>query len=1041
MQLAELIQQIAQKANYEKPHFFLDPLPGSQAQHGECCKLYAVQTVMQWLNKTDSAHPLPPPVRRENTLFATESLRHQAKRLFNSQVGEMYDIEALSQLARLNGYDHTYIIQPDHYVEMVMNQLEQGLAPIVFFDIDFDTKGPGFHHSQHEHAAVILGYFHDKDEGLWFLATCWGGYYTYPAEKLAHSAAQLARQRIPELFYKIGGEWRSNQGRYQINKKDTLPVRQGIAPTGKQATFRNKLLVLKSSTAQVDRTAFRKTIDQIQFQVTSVPKLRRALPERDQHIFLPNVPDHFIPLTEVITFFTLNLLRPHQGRFSQQDFEDLFASRDLKQTVQNSIYHVLKAWIDESIEGDIYSQNKHRSRSIVEEISNSIDANPQAIHCTIQDGYYQIREKNGMGMSAATVCTQYLIPKESSKVNSEKQIGRFGIGSFTKLAHLNDANALVVVQTKANDHTGLRLEFRLIHQQIHVALTTDESINEEGTVTQVFSSEINQQEYQAMVSKHIDEDANIPLFINGIRLSKPQRKNQASISINGICIQKSEQDNDCHATSVKWHFPAATTIAEGRDKIIVDHPKTRHLIRQEILKIKDMPHPQWALYANSIAPLVYDLQSTNTSLLAADNLLDFLIQTAHQKLSNAPCAIDTPLYRPLAGNDVVRLHPLLVPKDWVMRIATLAKDWDTNATQVWTAEMVFCEAGEYFLHDKEHDRVFIERNFYEQMAVEGKLKQLERLLSYPPGEINAAHVPQNQSSDGLEHSLPSVTFDEELTRHPWHTLYQQHGLLWLKGEEMTRTLLTSHVDMSTILLQAKTLIAIYPEISFITWLQSTWIRSAPYPLVAFRFANDRYYFHPKDNVLLNERFHPLFHGRWELLKAKMKQLLDSFSGSPECFPEQEITLTAEDILVINNTATKLCKLYNGLGQSLYPSITGKHLGIQFLNESWFLIFKEYGDVLLVHKKDGVLLSLSGYQYSLLNDDTWLAENDGITIKKLYDLNTRSFLFPDAKEILVHDKYLLGKSSSDEWVLGNFSGIHFRIQIGFQAMGKDHPFSV
>lgn len=750
-------------------------------------------------------------------------------------------------------------------------------------------------------------------------------------------------------------------------------------------------------------------------------ELRRLPPRQPQHIL--EVPYHFIPLNEIITFFTLNLVRPECERFTESELEVFFASDRQKEIVHDALYKTSQVWIDDSFEGDIYSQNKYRSRSIVEEMSNAIDAQPEEIQCTIENGHYEIREVSGMGMSALTIGTKYLVPKESSKAGSEKQIGRFGIGSFTKLAHLNSTDARVLVQTKTEQGPGLRLEFRLIHNLIHVSMAIDETIIHPGTTTAVFSSEINPVDYQSILTKHIDGGVHLPIFINGNKLTPTQTTHVASIRINGISLQKKEQDKDCNATTVQWDFPAATTISEGRDKIIVDHEDTRNLIREKILYIKHMPYPQWVQYGNAIAPLVADLQATNTSLLAKDNLLDFLIQAVQQKLEQTPCVIDSVLYRPLAVDGVVRLHSLLTPKNWVSRIATQAEDWDPKGTQVWIADMVAYEENECFIHDNAHNNLFVDRCYYEQMAREGKLKQLELILTYPPKEINAVYKPSEQSIGARDNTLPKVRFNANLAEHPYHALYQQHGLLWLKGEVETKMLLDSHSDMPETLLNAKTLIAIYPEIPFVTYPNSSHKHKPAHPIAAVQFEGRRYYYH-NINTIFNEQFQPLSHNKYRMLKAKIDQLTESSDKKIEVLAEQDYTLTAQDVLTFRNPITKESELLNGFGQLVDPSFTDNSLHTKHLEGPWFIIYKgAWGSdrrTVLFHNEQGVLLSWDGYERLQILNQTWLVAENGYALKFLYDLQTYQYLFKEADEILVEKNYVLYKTAN-QWHLGCISG--------------------
>lgn len=1022
MQLIELLQQISQEIAYDLPHCFLDPLPNSTAlQREECCKLYAVSEVMQWLYKTDKSHPVPPPARGKQTLFEQQSLRNQAKELFLSQVGEIYDVTSLVKLAKHNGYDASLIYNDsDNYCELIKSQVSNGYAPIVFFDVDFETKGPGLHQSEHEHAAVIVGYFSDTKKNLWFIATCWGLYYTYPADKLARSAAQLAIQRTPETFYKVDGEWRSNKGRYRIYNTDNLVTRKGTSPLDDKASFRNKIVVIKSTAAQINRNEFCRTQEDLQKQLQSYQPLRPAVPV-NQTSEAAIVPNNFIALSEIITFCTLNLLQCNKKGYIPAQFEQLFSSPNIKALIHHTILQLYNTWIDDSVMEDIYNQNKFRSRSIVEEVSNSIDANPHEIHCVIQDGYYEVREHNGMGMSALVIGTCYLIPKESSKTNSDNQIGRIGIGSFTKLAHLNNTDAKVIVTTKTKNTAGVRLEYRLFQNEIYVAITLDHAIQEEGTCTKVYSSEISQIEYQNMLIQHIDSTVNVPIFINGHRFIKKPTAKQASISINGICIQKSEQTNASFTSSVSWHFPSQATIAEGRDKIIVDSEKILKHIRNEIDKINTMPEPEWALYANCIAPLVQELQNTNTSLRAQDNLMDFLLETVAQKLGTTPCVLDTDLFRPLSTKARLRLHPLIIPKDWILRIATQSQDWDSQGTQVWLTDMVYSTENDYFIYDSDANRVFIDKTYYHQMETQGKLHLLEVILLLTH-EMKVKYQQHNNIKSSPP--FPTIIFTPAVSSHPYHTVYQQHGVLWNAGEAATKALLASHENMSAILAKTKSLLSVFPVIGFnsIDGKQSEIEEN----IAAFRFANARYYFMNKQYILFDEHFQPLFHAKWGLLKAKMRLLMrDSWHIKATISSVQEIVIRAEDVLSVYNHQSQQYELRDGLGANLCPDLNDKYLHISECSAPYYLIQKggnnSAGKIILYHKQRGCIKTFPNNSYTILNNK-WLAQKEQFHYSKLYDITTGNQLFCNANMIWLADDFLLCHTPLEEYIVYRNSGV-------------------
>ncbi len=97
------------------------------------------------------------------------------------------------------------------------------------------------------------------------------------------------------------------------------------------------------------------------------------------------------------------------------------------------------------ISDDIY-QTDDPHRSIVEQICNSFDAKAQCVHVTLEDGETLV-EDDGCGMSPLEVLINLLIPKLSGKPDPTRQIGRFGVGFYTTLRHLQQEGDRAFVAT------------------------------------------------------------------------------------------------------------------------------------------------------------------------------------------------------------------------------------------------------------------------------------------------------------------------------------------------------------------------------------------------------------------------------------------------------------------------------------------------------------------------------------------------------------------------------------------------------------------
>jgi len=69
---------------------------------------------MRWLQQTDPRYPNPPVTRKGDQFIKTgSSIRQDAKELFQSQVGEVYDANHLSALARQYGFSDSTIVEAE----------------------------------------------------------------------------------------------------------------------------------------------------------------------------------------------------------------------------------------------------------------------------------------------------------------------------------------------------------------------------------------------------------------------------------------------------------------------------------------------------------------------------------------------------------------------------------------------------------------------------------------------------------------------------------------------------------------------------------------------------------------------------------------------------------------------------------------------------------------------------------------------------------------------------------------------------------------
>jgi len=146
-------------------------------------------------------------------------------------------------------------------------------------------------------------------------------------------------------------------------------------------------------------------------------------------------------------------------------------ANELKQTLSH-IYDVFPA----RIETDIRHQSSLFYRAMVEVVSNALDAS----------------------------------------VKDKSPIGRFGIGFYQILNHLNDPSDRVVVTTKrADDPVGIRIEFRKKGEDIDFSISEDTSISEHGTQVELKTKEFEGEKGEAIIKEYFSHSQDISIILNG----------------------------------------------------------------------------------------------------------------------------------------------------------------------------------------------------------------------------------------------------------------------------------------------------------------------------------------------------------------------------------------------------------------------------------------------------------------------------------------------------------------------------------------------
>ena len=196
--------------NYNKKLDF-NPKFLMQSQRGYDCKIIVIGAVLNYLHKKNKIKTPPLPARfrsvpRKNKQpEKISSLRQLAKQISVSEVPEAIDNPAiLAKIARAHpevAADYAHCPEEADYINNLIFALNNGLAPIVFFDVNTSTRQPRLAKGECEHAAVVIGWQVQGGRVKLTLAQ-WRGETLVDGTELFNSSNQLRQERKGEEYYK-----------------------------------------------------------------------------------------------------------------------------------------------------------------------------------------------------------------------------------------------------------------------------------------------------------------------------------------------------------------------------------------------------------------------------------------------------------------------------------------------------------------------------------------------------------------------------------------------------------------------------------------------------------------------------------------------------------------------------------------------------------------------------------------------------------------------------------------------------------------------
>ncbi|MFA6037539.1 MAG: ATP-binding protein [Legionellales bacterium] len=797
----------------------LTDLPPLFDQIGESSKIVSFASALHWLYQSDpSQHPYPPfPTKRDahkimGPNVQLQSVRHTAKK-HGSKVGEIYDMREFTKLAQEYGYENniSYLkcITVNDFETHIINAVQNNDLLTVFFDAD-DKGSPGKFNGVREHSALVLGYAKNQKNEISLILQHWGQYYLEDINAVFESSQNLQDKRNPEVFIKKNKKWQTLIEEVEDHQYST---RHAQPPANDAISMRSALLVQRS-THRKETKSFYDT-----FNNALVPKIIDYQNSSLDHFKQSPAAD--IPLDILIHFLEIDNMRSDCYQTA-----DLILFANNPELLKEKIIELTIEQYNTSLRGslcdDIIRQNPDSKRSIIELISNSIDAKSNNIRVEITDGKYTI-EDDGDGMDIEIIFRSLLVPKNSTKNKIEDSIGRFGLGFFTSLSHvLKDPNGSVTLETKSQNKAGYILKFKNINKNIFISIE-ESTKNNHGTTITVVDNNIEASLYESYAKQYMNCNQHVGLMINGttilieedyrqydLGLSKvyirKTQTNRCYISLANILISEFETFNTENHLDIILSLPKNATLMESRDKILIDS----EAMLAEVCKIIDLCHQladdEKIPYLNSLAPAVYLFQRHNVFISNDSNLLEHLSHVLKKYLSilgKIPIP-DNYLKKIFSNDDTQVVHHQILPIDWKMRIGEHCSLFESKTHDVMIAKL---HPSRKIYHDYPNQILYIDQSFYDKIVREKRYVQAN-IITTEIFNIPGVWYDFRRISAQLE-SL--VKFDVNYKKPKYHELFLKHGCLSYLSDEFLDSIPKNDME---ILVQCPTLLKTFRKVDF-----------------------------------------------------------------------------------------------------------------------------------------------------------------------------------------------------------------------------------
>jgi hypothetical protein len=175
--------------NQSAPHYFprVEAWPNVLRQRGPNCGSYALGAAMKYCAYDGQTVPVP---RKNGSKKHTTSVRQVAKERGHTEIGGIFNVDAMVDIAATFGFESRAHINPRgiseaNYNSNIIALLKQGEVLIMPCDIDkYEYGQPGVSDSQHLHWVLLFSFFYDKDRNLFYIAAQDDEYFIFNAKRL-----------------------------------------------------------------------------------------------------------------------------------------------------------------------------------------------------------------------------------------------------------------------------------------------------------------------------------------------------------------------------------------------------------------------------------------------------------------------------------------------------------------------------------------------------------------------------------------------------------------------------------------------------------------------------------------------------------------------------------------------------------------------------------------------------------------------------------------------------------------------------------------